>query len=68
MVGRVGPLATISGEPRQAWKGAAATTDSGAGMWLARFTTLIYAERYIKRLSRWAVHLSPLNTIHEEPL
>jgi len=39
MVGRAGPLATISGEPRQARKGAAATTDSGAGMWLVRSAT-----------------------------
>ena len=29
-----GPLATISCEPRQAWKGAAAAADSGAGVWL----------------------------------
>ncbi len=42
MVGRVGPLATINGEPRQARKGAAATIDSGAGMWLARSTTRIF--------------------------
>jgi len=39
MVGCVGPLATIHGEPRQARKGAAATIDSGAGMWLARSAT-----------------------------
>ena len=29
-----GPLATTSCEPRQAWKGAAAAADSGAGVWL----------------------------------
>ena len=40
MVGRVGPPATISCEPRQARKGAAAATDSGAGVWLARSATL----------------------------
>ncbi len=34
MVLCIGPLATISREPRQAWKGAAAAVDSGAGMWL----------------------------------
>ena len=34
MVGPAGPLATISREPGQAWKGAAAADDSCAGMWL----------------------------------
>ena len=29
------PPAMIDREPRQAWKGAAATVDSGAGVWLA---------------------------------
>ncbi len=32
MVARIGPLATIYCEPRQAWKGAAAAEDSCAGM------------------------------------
>lgn len=36
MVARAGPLATICCEPRQAWKGAAVTTDSCAGVWLVR--------------------------------
>ncbi len=40
MVSRVGPLATINCEPRQARKGAAAAVDSGAGMWLVRDATL----------------------------
>ncbi len=35
MVAFVGPLATISCEPRQARKGATVTVDSGAGVWLA---------------------------------
>ncbi|SUZ72791.1 uncharacterized protein METZ01_LOCUS25645 [marine metagenome] len=34
MVTHAGPLATRCCEPRQAWKGAAATADSGAGVWL----------------------------------
>jgi len=34
MVTQIGPLATISREPGQAWKGAAAAVDSGAGVWL----------------------------------
>ena len=29
------PPAMIDREPRQAWKGAAAAVDSGAGVWLA---------------------------------
>ena len=36
MVARIGPLATISREPGQARKGAAAAVDSGAGVWLVR--------------------------------
>ena len=43
MVTRIGPLATISREPGQAWKGAAAAVDSGAGAWLAQVATLILA-------------------------
>lgn len=39
MVSRVGPPATIRREPRQARKGAAAATDSGAGVWLAQLAT-----------------------------
>jgi len=35
MVAFAGPLATISCELRQAWKGATVTVDSGAGVWLA---------------------------------
>ena len=34
MVTHVGPLATISCEPRQARKGATVTVTSGAGVWL----------------------------------
>ena len=41
MATRVGPLATINCEPRQAWKGAAAAVDSCAGVWLVRVATLI---------------------------
>jgi len=41
MVTRIGPLATISREPGQAWKGAAAAVDSGAGVWLVRVATHI---------------------------
>ncbi len=41
MVDRIGPLAMICCEPRQAWKGAAAAADSCAEVWLIRLTTLI---------------------------
>ncbi len=40
MVARVGPLATVSREFRQARKGAAVAVRPGAGMWLARAATL----------------------------
>lgn|GEM_PF-6784414 len=40
MAARAGPLATIYCEPRQAWKGAAAAIDSGAGVWRVRVATL----------------------------
>ena len=40
MVTRIGPLATISREPGQARKGAAAAVDLGAGVWLVRVATL----------------------------
>ncbi len=40
MVAPAGPLATISCEPRQARKGAAAATDSGAGVWRAGVATI----------------------------
>lgn len=40
MVACIGPLATISCEPRQARKGAAAAADSGAGVRLVRAATL----------------------------
>ncbi len=33
---RAGPPAAAIREPRQAWKGAAVTVMSGAGVWLAR--------------------------------
>ena len=36
MVVRIGSPATVSCEPRQARKGAAAAVDPGAGMWLVR--------------------------------
>ena len=39
MVILAGPLATISCEPRQARKGAAATAGSGAGVWLVWVTS-----------------------------
>ncbi len=39
MVACIGSPATIGGEPRQARKGAAVTTDSGAGMWLVQAAT-----------------------------
>ena len=40
MVGPVGPLATISREPGQARKGAAAAVTLCAGVWLAGFTSI----------------------------
>ena len=39
MVALAGPPATINCEPRQARKGAAATMDSGAGVWRAGVAT-----------------------------
>jgi hypothetical protein len=39
MVTRIGPLATINCEPRQARKGATAAVDLGAGVWLVRVAT-----------------------------
>ena len=41
MVTCIGPLATISCEPGQARKGAAAAVDLGAGVRLVRVTTLL---------------------------
>jgi hypothetical protein len=40
MVACTGPPATISCEPRQARKGAAAAVDSGAGVWLVQVTSI----------------------------
>lgn len=40
MVGSVGPPATISREPGQAWKGAAAAVTLCAGVWLAGLTSM----------------------------
>jgi len=40
MVVCIGPLATISREPGQARKGAAAAADSSAGVWLVQTATL----------------------------
>ena len=36
MVARIGPLATIGYEPRQARKGATVVSDSGAEVWRVR--------------------------------
>jgi len=48
MVACTGPPATISCEPRQARKGAAAAVDSGAGVWLVQVTSIpcLRAARY----------------------
>jgi len=40
MVGPAGPLATISREPGQARKGAAAAVTLCAGVWLVGFTSI----------------------------
>jgi len=40
MVGPAGPPATISREPGQAWKGAAAAVTLCAGVWLVGFTSM----------------------------
>jgi len=37
----IGPSAAITCEPRQAWKGAAVTIDSGAGVWRMRLSPII---------------------------
>jgi len=37
----IGPLATINRESGQAWKGAAAAVDLGAGVWLVRVATFL---------------------------
>ena len=42
MVGSVGPPATISREPGQARKGAAAAVTLCAGVWLAGLTSITY--------------------------
>ncbi len=56
MVACAGPSATISCEPRQARKGAAAAVDSGAGVWLVQVATLILtATHYINRRSYTAL-------------
>jgi hypothetical protein len=41
MVACAGPLATISCEPRQARKGAAAAVNSCAGVWLVQAATFL---------------------------
>ena len=46
MVTFAGPLATIDCGPSQARKGAAATMDSGAGVWLAEVTTQFFLSEY----------------------
>ena len=51
MVSCIGPLATISREPRQARKGAAAAVDSGAGMWLVWDATNCIRRLQVFRLS-----------------
>jgi len=40
LVACAGPPATISCEPRQARKGAAAAVDSGAGVWLVQVASI----------------------------
>ena len=47
MVVCIGPLATIDGEPRQAWKGAAVTVDSGAGMRLVQIASTLESSSII---------------------
>ena len=48
MVTRIGSLATTSCEPGQAWKGAAAAVDLGAGVWLVRAASISF--RVIRQL------------------
>lgn len=50
MVGPVGPLATISREPGQARKGAAAAVTSCAGVWLAGLTSSFSIPRFSNSL------------------
>ena len=42
MVTRIGSPATTSCEPGQAWKGAAAAVDLGAGVWLVRAASISF--------------------------
>jgi len=42
MATKIGPLAVVAGEPRQARKGAAAAGDPGAGVWLVGVATLYF--------------------------
>ncbi len=42
MVACAGPLATISCEPRQARKGAAAAVASSAGVWLVQVASILW--------------------------
>lgn len=53
MVGPAGPPATISREPGQARKGAAAAVTLCAGVWLVGFTSItsIYPHRFIALVS-----------------
>ncbi len=48
MVFRIGTLATRNCQPRQAWKGAAAAVDSGAGMRLVRSATQLFQVPFIQ--------------------
>ena len=42
MATKIGPLAVVGNEPRQARKGAAAVTDPGAGVWLVGVASLFH--------------------------
>ncbi len=55
MVALSGPLASISCEPGQARKGAAAAVDSGAGVWLDRAATMVPLKS--RRQLRFAWHV-----------
>jgi hypothetical protein len=54
MVGPAGPLATISREPGQARKGAAAAVTLCAGVWLVGFTSITIFSFFLSLLSESA--------------
>ena len=74
MVTIIGPLATISCEPRQARKGAAAAVNLCAGVWLVVVTTsqhllrLIYLRKTIQIGSSLFIEKYQKHPLHKVPI